>query len=279
VQTSRFPPGERAIDAPPIRTPDGAPTTAQVALGLFIVGQVLFLFTANLLPMLHLERFEPPAEPGVPPLEAEHTSVRAHLHDAAHDLEKLCWRWQHLTGQAQGWALFSAVCKQSTFLALDVHCADVTLPLRVPSPSEPPNGPHRFKPPGTSRVSDYEFYVFMQFWDWDETAVRREPERWRSRLDEHLREQWPRLQAYLRWGLRSFREAHPDCTITHVDLIARRFALPDVEGERKWGEPVETPILRWRPDAETPADRLPFEMFDPATRQFVSVPAQPGGRP
>jgi hypothetical protein len=265
--------------APPTRAADGAPTTGQVALGLFIVWQVFFLLAANLMPMLHLERYEPPAEPGIAPLDAQHTSIRAHVHDAAHDLEKLLWRWQHLTGQAQGWALFSAVCKQSTFLPIDVFCADAQAPLRLPSPNEPVTGPDRFKPPGTSRLSDYEFYAFMQFWDWDEDAVRREPEKWRTRLEEHLREQWPRLQAYLRWRLRSFRESHPDCQITHVDLIARRYALPAVEGERKWSGPVETPILRWRPDGETPACGLPFEMFDPVTRQFVSLPAQSGGRP
>src|SRR5262245_54849434 len=93
---------------PPAATP---PTGPRVLLGVFIVGQLIFLFGNNALEILGWARDELTADsetarvldrvtPGWP-------GKKGHLHDAGDLASNLLERWAQVTGQTQGWSLFA----------------------------------------------------------------------------------------------------------------------------------------------------------------------------
>jgi hypothetical protein len=189
-------------------------------------------------------------------------------------LDDLATRWSHLSGQWQGWALYSGVARQATFLCVDVHGADGTV-VRLASANEPADPAHHFRPFLTSRQAGYEFYLITVLANWTEEAVAREPEAWRRRMAEHVRDRWPALRAYLRWRLRQFQAEHPETPARQLVLSVRRYRTPppgDTSGV--WTGPSERPLLRWTPDEVAAPGCLPVEMCDPVTGRFAPLPAK-----
>jgi hypothetical protein len=117
--------------------PPRSPTTAQVFLGLFIVGQLLFLVAANFFGIAEKARpylkERPPAEPsdafeerllqagrtGAARVAPGWTHEEGHLYDAMEVITGLTNRWSQLTGQPQDWSLFApTVYRVTTFVAV-----------------------------------------------------------------------------------------------------------------------------------------------------------------
>src|SRR5437870_5053711 len=90
---------------PPTEPP--RPSTAQVLLGLFIAGQLFFLFAANLLTLLDAARPRLKDRRLVEALVPGWTRREGHAHDAAQVVTGLTSRWAQLTGQPQDWSLFA----------------------------------------------------------------------------------------------------------------------------------------------------------------------------
>ena len=222
-------------------------------MGLFVVGQVCFIIGANLLPLLPLRSVPAP------------------------QLNNLTTRWAHLTGQWQGWALYSGVARQATFLCVDVHAGDSV--VRLPSTNEPADPAHHFRPFLTSRQAGYEFYLIAGLANWTEEAVARDPEWWRHRIADHLRENWPTLRAYLRWKLRQFQASHPELQARRLVLSVRRYhTQPPGDTSAVWAGPSERPLLRWSPQEPAAPGCLPLEMCDPVTGRFAPLPEREAGR-
>jgi hypothetical protein len=132
-----------ATDAP------NSPTNAQVFLGLFIVGQVLFLVAANLLGMADRARpylKEEPADAARHTLEGEvqhgtrlvaeqvapdWVREQGHVFDATQTAGGIVSRWAQVTAQPQDWSLFSpGVSHVTTFVAVEFRWDDDRLPER-----------------------------------------------------------------------------------------------------------------------------------------------------
>jgi hypothetical protein len=258
------------------------PGIAQVALGLFIVWQILFLAAANLLPILpHGEpedgelsdsRCVPPPPEGGGPLQPV-INLAGRLTD--------CWtKW---TGQMQAWWLFApAVPPQATFPLVELRWdgpagsaeSAVPPPVRLRSVLEPDDPTCYCRLPGShDRLFHYEIRLGLVLLYWDEQSLARHPDEWRRMLMERVRRQWRSMRAYLRWRSEHFREEHPErpepnelVLYIHVYRIPR----PGEPADYAHG-PVEVPLARWRPTAEGTPGRLPLEAWDPVARRFVEL--------
>lgn len=168
--------------------------------------------------------------------------------------------------------MYSGVARQATFLCVDVYCADGP-PVRLLSANEPADPAHHFRPFLTSRLAGYEFYLITALANWDDETVARDPEAWRRRMAEHLRDRWPALEAYLHWRLRQFRASHPERQPRQLVLSVRRYRTPPPgDSARGWVGPSEKPLLRWTPGAVAAPDCLPVETCDPLTGRFAPLP-------
>jgi hypothetical protein len=161
------------------------------------------------------------------------------------------------------------------FLSVDVYC-DGEKPVRLTSagePEDPAQPAQYFRPFLTSRLGGYEFYLITALVNWDDEEVARDPEAWRRRMAEHLRDRWPALRAYLRWRLRKFHQDHPDSEPRYLVLSVRRYRTPGPDDPHAaWAPLPERLLLRWTPGAAAPME---MEMCDPVTGLFVPVPEVP----
>jgi hypothetical protein len=96
------------------------PNTRQVALGLFIVGQLVFLFAANVFRLGSTFRRNMDAHPALASAVSKWTDSEGHLHDAGELLSSLTTRWSEITGQPQNWSLFAPnVTDKIPFVAVE----------------------------------------------------------------------------------------------------------------------------------------------------------------
>jgi hypothetical protein len=245
------------------------PRPGQVALGLFVVGQLVFILAANFLPLLRiaLGKVSPAAERPVA-LAVEGTGY-----------------WARATGQLQGWSLYAPrVPTQSVFIAVELRWDD---DARWPAPAGArrevlrsaiePDDPHRFfRPFGAFRLHGCEADLSLVAWSWDTDSGDRDPEEWQRRFAAAVRKDWPLMQAYLAWRCRGYRRDHPDEPgPRQAILLARIWYIPP-PGQRPWSwtGPVEQAIARWRPVEESAPGDLPVEAYNPLARRFEPVAAE-----
>ncbi len=125
------------------------PKNAQVLLGLFIVGQLLFLLAANFIDLTESARATLREEPS-PELpdtlegEVRHgsrvaldwiapgwTRGEGHVSDAENVVNTLLIRWAQVTGQQQDWSLFApGINTVTSFVAVQLRWDDDQLPAR-----------------------------------------------------------------------------------------------------------------------------------------------------
>jgi hypothetical protein len=97
------------------------PSTRQVVLGLFIVGQLFFLLAANLLQLTAASRRVMDAHPALASVVSKWTDPEGHLHDAGELFSAVTTRWSEVTGQPQNWSLFAPnVTEKIPFVAVEL---------------------------------------------------------------------------------------------------------------------------------------------------------------
>jgi hypothetical protein len=97
------------------------PSTRQVALGLFIAGQLIFLLAANLQQLGWAFRRGLEAHPELASAVPKWTNPGGHLQDAGELLSALTVRWSEITGQPQNWSLFAPnVTEKIPFVAVEL---------------------------------------------------------------------------------------------------------------------------------------------------------------
>jgi hypothetical protein len=245
------------------------PQLRQVILGLFVLGQLVFILAANFLPLLQAALVKQSA----PGSEAIGLVVEGTRY------------WGSWTGQLQGWSLFApAVPKQSVFLAVelrwddDPHWPAASGKRRVllSSPFEPADRNSYFRPFGSFRVlGGYEAQLNLVALAWDAESHAADPEEWHRRFADAVRRDHPAMQAYLAWRLRRYREEHPEeATPRQVILVGRIYRMAPPEQPWSWSDPVEQPIARWRPWEKPAPGFLSIDAFNPVTRRFEPVPEE-----
>jgi hypothetical protein len=195
--------------------------------------------------------------------------------------------WAKIAGQEQGWGLFAPNTDYRTcFVALELRWDDDPVPLtgkptnlaplaaaglpayrlrEVLSDPRPdplilysenePRDHHRYLRFGGFRVRKYESAletylvtngrppsVYLKEWE----------ERVNSKVwgNTYRGSEWREILAYMRWRLRKFQDEHPELPDPRqVILRTRVWIVPDPPGPEPWDwvDPVDAPVVRWRP--------------------------------
>jgi hypothetical protein len=119
------------------RPPARGPTTAQVFLGLFVLGQLLFLSAANCLSIINELRDDQDDEDVQEVMRRDWKKIvnrvapgwlekKGHIHDALEVVRSVVIRWEELTNQPQYWKLFAPyISKDVTFVAVEFRWEEV----------------------------------------------------------------------------------------------------------------------------------------------------------
>lgn len=89
------------------RSPRPTPLVARVFLGLFIIWQILFLLSSNLLSLAAKARDYWQDQNLVKTIAPEWSQAKGRVADTEHFLSTTTARWSELTGQPQSWSLFA----------------------------------------------------------------------------------------------------------------------------------------------------------------------------
>lgn len=285
-------------------------TAPRALLGLFIVGQLIFLCASNILVILEESKEHLP-EPWKAPVERlapGFTKQEGHLWELTQTLSRSTKIWDHATGQAQQWSLFApGVSSDCTFLAVELHwdepsetvaeigksvyllaagtpleaAALLNVALSKPMPRAPelwlsdnePTEIDRYFRLGNFRFRKFENNLALDLAPDDKEAQEEIAERWRDKIDRYLKEEGYQILPYLKWRLRQIQAKFPDRPAPkQVILLMRYYRINEPgEGDRRWDGPYTNRVARWQPDAAWPAEFSPLEMYNPVTKQFEKV--------
>lgn len=258
------------------------PTLAQVGLGLFILWQIIFMISANLLGMIPHGR---PEEDELSDyrVTAIETADRGHAQRAVDALAEVTDCWGQGTGQMQAWWLFAPTFPlQATFPLVELSWDDgQTPPVRLATFDEPENPYAYFRPLGSGdRLFHYEVRLGLLFTTWSPESFAKLGPQWRDGIAQRIRRQWKSMQAYIRWRTNQFEHEHPELPPPSQAILRLRvFRSPSVdEKPPTWAPPAEVCVARWRIGVTPAPGMLPLEMCDPVTGQFVPV-SQNGSAP
>jgi hypothetical protein len=248
-------------------------------VGAFALWQLAFF------PLANLSEFVP-QRPGPhdvnPPIESsqrwgrftDREPVQAAAEVAGHVLAS----WAELTGQDQGWVMFTPGFPPYTVtLAAEFHFPDGTTD-RIESRFEPgPAGRFRF-PVVHDRAFNHEANIFMLAWHGHPRSFAEQPEVWRQ-LPERVRENDALVTRWLAWRAKQYAAAHPDRpTPTAVVAVLRyRPTPPPDDPAAPPGPAFDRPLARWLPGGPAGPGWLPLEGYDPIGGRWVRL--KPWGRP
>ncbi len=248
-----------------------APSTRQVLVGLFILWQLIFLISANLIGFLKDNREYMPLEleqaveaiaPGWPKEQGHAWQIMEHV-------AKTDRLWAEATGQLQYWMLFApTIARECVFPAVELHWdGETKLVLSENEPSDL-NLYFRF---GNYRLRRYESNLTLALRPDACESLAETNERWRDRIRTFVTGYADILDGYLSWrtgrALRDWPDKpRPDAVV----LLMRRYHINDFEkAPSYWTGPHSVAVARRQFSMESGKGKL--EWHDPVTGRFMSV--------
>jgi hypothetical protein len=277
---------------------------ARILLGLFILWQLFFLVSANLLSLLPRVREFWKDKPKPEAIAPEWLHEKGRIADAERALDRLTTRWAEVTGQPQNWSLFSPnVTDIIPFVAVEfswdedpTHKIEHRLSdlLSTGEVQAPPSTAWRLNPRasvvllsanepvdvrryakfGRFRLRRYESNIDVSL-----ASPDKEPDAvvdsWRENIEDRVRDRWRLIEAYLQWRLRRWSQKHPDLPEPkQVILWVRLYRVPPPDkapSPWNWQGPEWHPVARWQPGVQLEPGLLPVEMFNPVVDRFETV--------
>ncbi len=250
-----------------------------VALGVFIVWQLVFLVLANLFEFFphrvhRLDEMnyyrELPAGSKTP-------------YPMVHALAEVTDRWAQLTGQYQIWWLFAPdVPAQATFPVVELHWDDSDeelTPIRLTSAAEPADTANYFHQlTAADRLLYYEANLCVGYAYWIDSPLAADADGWQKLQFDLVASQWKSMRAYMRWQMNQFLEQRPDLPPpSEVRLLVRSYPTPAADAApASRGPPSDRPVARWRCAESGSGNWLPVEAYDPCSDCFVRLRIPPG---
>jgi hypothetical protein len=240
------------------------PSLMQIVLGVFIVGQLLFLIGGNATHFMLFGHSESDPPPTVL------TPVIA--------LDKLASGWEQVSGQGQNWRLFAPlVPARAMFLTVqERHAAGLgpsdcvrLLPSAFEPREETPAlfGLLAVHPYGAGdRVFHQEMTLAQPLVAWDQQRVLEQPVEWRDYLRASIHRDWQAYLTYLCWRATDGGKEQAR------DLVLFMRIYPPARRSSTSEAPAEVPVVRWRPGQQPPRGFLPLDYFDNVLGRFVPLP-------
>jgi hypothetical protein len=263
-------------DATPRPDDDPPPAAGRGVLpwlvGLFALWQLAFPPLTNVLEFVPLR---PTAFDTDPPIETTQrwgrfTDVEP-VQRATESLGYTLAAWGELTGQEQGWNMFTPAFPPYTVVPIaEMRFPDGTVD-RVASRFDPdPANPRPRFPMVYDREFNYEANVFMLAWHCHPETLAEQPEVW-GRMPERVRENESLVTRWLSWKTKRYAAAHPDRPAPgEVVLVLRYVPTPRPDGRPDPPE-FERPFARWFPTGPPRPGYLMLEGYDPVTARFVPL--------
>lgn len=247
-----------------------------VLLGLFVLWELAFLPAANLIDFVPLR--PGPADDGAfrDPIQERGTFTDCEpLQRSAEAVGRALDFWGEVTGQEQGWPLFShGAPPHSMFCALQLRFPDGSA-AEIRSTFEPADPPDRRPraPMVHDRLFNHEVMMGGPAWFCSEESLALYPEVWSGGLPKVVADMNPYFLAWMRWKVRNYAAARPGCPDPEeVVMLVRYIPIPPPGSPPGWRGPVVVrPFARWRP-GDAADGFLPVECYDPVKKVFVRLP-------
>jgi hypothetical protein len=286
-------------------------SSRQVFLGVFIVGQILFLISSNFIGFLKDNRAElgKPTKRAVEAVAPGWTEKTGHLWHLMEHVAQTDKMWAQATGQFQIWSLFApTIGRECVFPALELRWDDeatsaaaLARPLSLLAAAGPleaaclgeatdmaanmPLGPElarcenepadldRFLRIGNFRMRRYENNLVITLRPYEDETPEETNKRWSESIRSHVADYSDILQGYLRWRVAAAMEKWPGRERPRqVTLVLRRFHINDYEKSPPyWSGPHTVPLARWQPAATWDAQHQPLEWYDPVSGRFKGL--------
>jgi len=241
-------------------------TLAARLLGAFVVWQLIFIPTANLLDFFphRVLSTDEVTDFREQPADSLPTSP------VVNALAGVTDRWAQATGQYQMWWLFApSFPPQATFATTELRWDDRPS-VKLHSRFEPANPQHYCRLPGSNdRLFQYEVHLGLGLVYWDAAAAGPEEAAWREHFRTLVARQSKSMRAYLRWRLAEYQAAHPSEPLPREVILSMRIYRTPGAGEVSPLAVVEQPVARWFPSSAGSADLLPIEAYDPFAKTWV----------
>jgi hypothetical protein len=231
-------------------------------LGLFVVWQLVFLLVINL---FNFAPWAPARVDEWDPLEVS-TSPLSWVGAATRG-------WSGLTLQREHWGMFQAPPPYSAFPTVQARTWTFDeRPLLLRSPFEP-DDPYQywFADLFADRVTNYELWLAVIYVPWDEATLNEEPAQYQEAREFRVRAYSKPLLAYVQWRTRRTGHSGPQ---GEAVFGYRVYQTPRPGSQPwQWTGPLDRPLVRFH--TGQPADQSPLKVYDPRTRRFTAIPAQP----
>jgi hypothetical protein len=262
--------------------PSPPPKRPSLLLGVFIVGQLVFLFVQNLGTWLQDISGEMPGgvRTAVGQVAPDWPLKKGHVWNANEEATRLTLRWSQVTLQLQLWSLFAPTigteCVFPALLLTDREFDELPVPPggsladdpalgRIVLSDNEPADMKRFVRWGNYRLRRFENNLVVYLTPREKETPQETAERWRDRIKENVSENAPLLQGYLRTRLRQIEQREPP---RQVILLMRRYSLKGPEaGAEFFDGPFTMPVARWRLGANA-GDEAALDYYNPVTQRF-----------
>jgi hypothetical protein len=276
-------------------------TIARGLLTLFVLGQFVFLVSANFLGVeeplrkwfkdWHWKDRNPEADP-VP----DYFEGKGPVHEKYYDKSRTYAKhWSQLTGQPQNWSLFAPyILEVVPFPAVELRWDDQDwpdwadwadwaerplLPGQRPAPvvvlsDNEPLDPHAFAHFSGFRFRKYEGNL-TPYASAEDGSFDPETSGWRKKIGDRVDDEPACMRNYLRWRLQVYQEANRGLPRpTQVILLVRAYKVPKPPGPDPWDwyDLGEDRVARWLPSAPLDTQKYePVERYDPVEHHFERV--------
>jgi hypothetical protein len=258
--------------------PPPKPKLAQILLGLFIVWQILFMLSANILEMIPPGRVEEDELSdlhftNLNPEEVKLLPGRKEI-DFARNITD--W-WSQVTGQIQMWSLFAPTFPiQASFPLVELQWdtgGAVPSSVRLPSFQDPVDPGRYFRWSGSDdRLLHYEMRLELIFSSWGPESRSKYGAAWRDALKQRVWRQRKSICAYLSWKARNYMSNHPELPPPRVStLYIRIYSSPALGAPRVWGDAVEVPLAQMEHQSDATARINSLKFWNPVIDQFEPI--------
>jgi hypothetical protein len=194
-------------------------------------------------------------------------------------LRRVLVAWAELTGQDQGWNMFTPEFPPYTVVMIaELHFPDGTTD-RVASRFYPPARPGVRPPMVFDREFNYEANIFMLGWDTYPESREERADVW-GNLPTKVRDNDDLIQRWLVWKAKQYAAAHPEKPKPAEVVLVLRFIptpYPNVQVGGQERPVVDRPLARWLTAGPRGPGLSAVEAYDPLTGAWVRL--KDWGRP
>lgn len=280
--TDSFDPAALLLD-PKMETSPGF--TRRVLLGMFIVGQLVFLVSTNVLGLIQDFQEEMPDSTKAPlaRLAPDWPAQKGHTYELFAGVLRVNRAWEQITGQYQRWSLFSSIGRECVFPALefiweeDPRSAPVlgrgggwllsqepyallgvaqAIQVREELPAtrmvlsdNEPAAPDQFLRLGLYRIRKIESAVVVYLAPWEGDTEADQISRYKRRIEKLVWQYQTLLLGYMKFRLKEWETRNPGLPRPkQIVLHMRRYHILEAKDHPEfWTGPHEAAVARWQP--------------------------------